>query len=70
MAWTAAGWVLLAGDVGYEPRSWEEHVFPGVTSDDADVDASLEWVREFAARDDCVAALANHDPTLSPTTFG
>lgn len=70
LAWTESGWVLLAGDVGYAARSWEEHVLPGVTTSDQEMDASLSWVEEFAARDDCVAALANHDPAVSPVTIG
>lgn len=60
------GWVLLASDVGYASRSWEEGVLPGLTEDDEDARASLDWVAEFAARDDCVAALANHDPDVEP----
>jgi glyoxylase-like metal-dependent hydrolase (beta-lactamase superfamily II) len=67
---TTSGWVLLAGDVGYATRSWEEHLLPGVTTSDDDIAASLRWVREFAARDDCVAALANHDPDVTPVTIG
>jgi N-acyl homoserine lactone hydrolase len=67
---TSAGWVLLAGDVGYAARSWEEHVLPGVTTDDAVMDASLAWVRTFTERDDCVGAFANHDPAVDPTTVG
>ena len=70
LAKTASGWVLLAGDVGYASRSWEEHVLPGVTTNDEDMEASLAWVRSFAERDDCTAALANHDPNASPATFG
>jgi glyoxylase-like metal-dependent hydrolase (beta-lactamase superfamily II) len=67
---TSEGWVLLAGDVGYAASSWENHVLPGFTSDDAEMDASLSWVRDFAARDDCAAAFANHDPGVRPTTVG
>ena len=70
LAKTRAGWVLLAGDVGFSARSWEEHILPGVTTDDETMAASLAWVREFAAREDCTAAVANHDPDQSPTTIG
>ena len=69
LAWTESGWVLLGGDVGYAASSWEDHVLPGVTTSDEDMDASLAWVRAFAAREDCVVALANHDPAVSPVTF-
>ncbi|KTG13316.1 N-acyl homoserine lactonase family protein [Haloferax profundi] len=67
---TGAGWVLLAGDVGYAAKSWEDGILPGVTTDDRDMHASLTWVKDFAARDDCVAAFANHDPDVTPTTIG
>lgn len=70
LANTASGWVLLAGDVGYASRSWEEGILPGVTTSDEEMAASLDWVSEFAAREDCVAALANHDPEVSPVTIG
>jgi glyoxylase-like metal-dependent hydrolase (beta-lactamase superfamily II) len=70
LARTASGWVLLAGDVGYARRSWEEGVLPGVTTSDAEMEASLSWVGTFAAREDCVAALANHDPDVAPVTLG
>lgn len=63
---TGAGRALLASDVGYAARSWEEGVLPGLTDDDEAARASLDWVAEFAAREDCVAALANHDPDVAP----
>lgn len=61
---TGAGWVLLASDVGYAARSWQEGLLPGLTDDVAEAEASLAWVGEFAARDDCLAAIANHDPEV------
>ncbi|KAB1194654.1 MBL fold metallo-hydrolase [Haloferax sp. MBLA0076] len=67
---TGAGWVLLAGDVGYAAKSWEGGILPGVTTNDRDMHASLTWVKDFATRDDCVAAFANHDPDVTPTTVG
>lgn len=70
LARTASGWVLLAGDVGYASRSWEEGVLPGVTTSDAEMDASLSWVDSVAAREDCLVALATHDPDVSPVSLG
>jgi len=67
---TGAGWVLLASDVGYAARSWEEGILPGLTDSDEDARASLQWVADFARRDDCVAALANHDPDVDPGPVG
>lgn len=63
---TGLGWVLLASDVGYAAASWEEGLLPGLTDDDAEARASLEWVGAFAGREDCVAALANHDRAVVP----
>lgn len=69
--WPSARWSnWLAGDVGYASRSCEERLLPGVTTRDEVMAASLAWVDEFAAREDCVMALANHDPDVSPVTFG
>lgn len=70
LAKTGSGWVLLAGDVGYAEKSWEDNILPGVTTNDPDMRASLTWVRDFAARDDCFVALANHDPDVGATTIG
>jgi glyoxylase-like metal-dependent hydrolase (beta-lactamase superfamily II) len=70
LARTASGWVLLAGDVGYARRSWEEGILPGVTTSDAEMEASLSWVGTFAAREDCLATFANHDPDVVPVTLG
>jgi glyoxylase-like metal-dependent hydrolase (beta-lactamase superfamily II) len=59
-----AGYVLLATDVGYAPRSWEQMILPGVLADEQQARESLQWVREFSQREDCVAVLANHDPDV------
>lgn len=67
---TDAGWVLLAGDVGYAARSWEQMILPGVTTSDEEMLASLSWVREYGERDDVVTVLANHDPEASCMTIG
>ena len=61
---TGAGWVLLASDVGYAAKSWEEGLLPGLTDDVAEAEASLSWVRDFAERDDCLGVIANHDPDV------
>jgi glyoxylase-like metal-dependent hydrolase (beta-lactamase superfamily II) len=67
---TGDGWILLASDVGYASRSWEEGILPGLTDDDDEAQASLQWVEEFSQRDDCIAILANHDPDVVPGTVG
>lgn len=58
------GWVLLASDVGYSTRSWEEQILPGVTTDVYQMRQSLQWVKEFSDRSDCFKVLANHDPDI------
>ncbi|MFI8706023.1 N-acyl homoserine lactonase family protein [Bacillus sp. NPDC077411] len=62
---TTKGWVLLASDVGYSERSWEQNVLPGVTIDKDAAQKSLDWVREFRKREDCVQVIANHDPSIN-----
>jgi hypothetical protein len=64
-----AGWVLLVSDVGYAEKSWKEQILPGNTVDDDLAYQSLQWVKEFSEREDCVAAIANHDPSVKPTVF-
>ena len=44
------GWILLASDVGYAKKSWEEMILPGVTTNKSQAKKSLEWVREFSQR--------------------
>ncbi|WP_166245415.1 N-acyl homoserine lactonase family protein [Paenibacillus turpanensis] len=61
------GWVLLASDVGYSTRSWSEMILPGVMDNRTEAARSLEWVRQFAARPDCLGVYANHDPNVLPT---
>jgi glyoxylase-like metal-dependent hydrolase (beta-lactamase superfamily II) len=64
-----AGWVLLVSDVGYAEKSWKEQILPGNTVDDELAYQSLQWVKEFSEREDCAAAIANHDPSVQPTVF-
>ena len=61
---SGVGWVLLAGDVGYASRSWEDGILPGVTTNDHEATRSLTWLREFSKREDCIVAVANHDPAV------
>ncbi|HET7627095.1 MAG TPA: N-acyl homoserine lactonase family protein [Bacillales bacterium] len=58
----AGGWVLLAADAGYSPLSWNEQILPGVVTDENDMKKSLQWVKAFSERSDCVEVIANHDP--------
>ncbi|MGN7167870.1 N-acyl homoserine lactonase family protein [Paenibacillus cellulositrophicus] len=63
------GWLLLASDAGYAERSWQEMILPGITSDPDQAMKSLQWVRDFAGREDCVAALAHHEAKPIPVRF-
>ncbi len=63
------GWLLLASDVGYSERSWKEQLLPGVMTNEEQAAESLQWVRTFSLREDCLAALANHDPLVQPAVY-
>lgn len=60
------GWILLASDVGYSARSWREMSLPGVTENREEAECSLQWVRDFTSRNDCLGTYANHDPDVFP----
>lgn len=69
LARVETGWVLLASDVGYAEKSWKELILPGNTVDKRQALESLEWVQYFSQRIDCVAAIANHDPSVRPVSY-
>ncbi|MFD0695102.1 N-acyl homoserine lactonase family protein [Paenibacillus sp. GCM10027628] len=58
------GWVLLVSDAAYSEKSWNELVLPGHTSDEQQARESLQWIRDFSQRKDCLAVIANHDPAV------
>lgn len=60
------GWLLLASDVGYSSQSWTDMILPGVTTNQTYARQSLEWVRDFSNREDCVQVIANYDPAIKP----
>lgn len=62
-------YVLLAADVGYASRSWEEMLTPGICTSRKAAITSLGWVREMAHDTHCIEALANHDPNTDPHTI-
>lgn len=61
-----SGWLLLASDVGYSKESWVHMILPGVTTNKSYAKRSLEWVRDFSSRKDCIQVIANHDPMIEP----
>lgn len=62
-------WLLLASDVGYAKKSWEEMILPGVTTNKAKAKKSLEWIKHFSEREDCLKVIVNHDQSISPHTI-
>ncbi|MDG5472482.1 N-acyl homoserine lactonase family protein [Jeotgalibacillus sp. ET6] len=62
-------WLLLASDVGYSKKSWQKMILPGVTVNKSDAEKSLQWVRDFSKRKDCILTAANHDPLIRPQTI-
>ncbi|MBO1198378.1 N-acyl homoserine lactonase family protein [Staphylococcus simiae] len=58
--------VLLASDSGYASKSWEENILPGVLINKKDAQDSLEWIKQMANSENCIKAIANHDPKIKP----
>ncbi|UUZ82480.1 N-acyl homoserine lactonase family protein [Paenibacillus sp. P26] len=69
LARVEGGWLLLVSDAAYSESSWSEPILPGNTSSDEEALSSLEWIREFSRRDDCLAIIANHDPSVQERTY-
>lgn len=61
--------VLLASDIGYATKSWEQMILPGVIVNKKDALESLAWVKKMAADPNCIAAIANHEVALKPHTI-
>lgn len=61
--------VLLAADTGYSSMSWEKMLTPGICTSRKKAITSLGWVRERAHKDNCIAAIANHDTKVDQQTI-
>lgn len=61
--------ILLVADVGYASKSWKQMILPGITINKKDGLASLRWVQKMNNNENCLAALANHDPDIKPHTI-
>lgn len=59
-------YVLLASDVGYAAKSWQEDILPGVLIDKNDAQQSLNWIKMMANNSNCIEAIANHDVNVKP----
>lgn len=64
-----AKWLLLASDVGYAKKSWEQFILPGVTTNKSHAQQSLRWVKDFSHRKDCLKVIVNHDLEITPQTI-
>jgi hypothetical protein len=58
--------VLLASDVGYAKKSWEQMILPGVQVNKHKVVSSLKWIKSESEKPTCIEAIANHDPGMKP----
>ena len=61
--------VLLAADTGYSSMPWEKMLTPGICTSRKKAITSLGWVREQAHKDNCIAAIANHDTKVDQQTI-
>lgn len=61
--------VLIAGDTGYTPDSWNKDQLPGPVYNRKEMLSSLSWVRNLSRDSACRAVLACHDPSQDETTI-
>lgn len=61
--------VLLAGDVGYAQKSWEQMIYPGVSVNKKQTIESLQWIKRLSQLPSCIEVLATHDPEVKPHTI-
>ena len=59
-------YMLLAADVGYAAKSWEEDLTPGVVINRQEAATSLNWVKQKSQESNNIATLANHDLEVKP----
>ena len=59
----------MAADTGYSSMSWEKMLTPGICTNRKKAITSLGWVREQAHKDNCIAAIANHDTKVNQQTI-
>ncbi|MGN1052602.1 MAG: N-acyl homoserine lactonase family protein [Candidatus Scatosoma sp.] len=61
--------IVIAGDCAYTHASWQEMRLPGFTVNKKLAEKSLEWIKETAQNEKCVAVLANHDFEIKEQTI-
>lgn len=61
--------VLLASDVGYAQKSWEQMILQGVLVNKEEAIDSLNWVKDMSKSPNCIEVLANHDAEVKPHTI-
>lgn len=61
--------IFLTADCGYGHESWEQDIIPSVCDDHESFEKSMAWIREEAAKPDCIACLANHQIDVPAMDF-
>ncbi|MCC6099186.1 MAG: N-acyl homoserine lactonase family protein [Olsenella sp.] len=59
---------VLAGDCGYNARSWDDLRLPGPLADAGQMRRSLEWVASMRRQPNCAGVFAAHDPAVPAGT--
>lgn len=58
--------ILLTGDCGYAPDSWEKLRMPGPLDNKENMLESLKWIQHMAQDKNCLGIFATHDPVIKP----
>ena len=61
--------VVLTSDAAFSERSWREKILPGFGFNEKAMLKSFDWIEQQAEDPDCVAVIANHDPSVQPQTI-
>ncbi|MDJ1121933.1 MBL fold metallo-hydrolase [Olsenella sp. YH-ols2217] len=61
--------VVFTGDTGYEQKSWDELMLPGVQTDARALREGLAWIQSLRTDPHCVGTFAAHDPAVKPGVY-
>lgn len=61
--------VVLAGDDGYNKKSWDELALPGPLVNADEMKRSLSWIRDLRSHEACAGVFAAHDPAVEPGVY-
>ena len=62
-------YVILASDVAFTHRNWEDLIIPGYGFDNEKQLLSLEWLKSVAESPNCVCCIPSHDPDFTEKTI-